>query len=98
MRQKLRSFTIALGALALPCALVAQERPQGAMKERPAPTLPNGATVTATPPTDKENLALNSGFEDANSEGDGPAHWDKTDNLVYHWSRDPDAPDRGRVM
>jgi hypothetical protein len=89
---------VCTGALLLGGVLLAQDRPEGVMKERPAPTLPGGSTVIGVPPADKENLAHNSGFEEATADGDGPAHWDKTDNLVYFWTRDPDAPDRGRVM
>lgn len=91
---------LAAGALLATTAtlMAADARPEGVMKARKAPDLPAGATVAATAPADQGNLAPNTGFEEANEAGDGPRHWDQTDNLVYFWTRDPAAPDRGRVL
>jgi hypothetical protein len=57
------------------------------------------ADITVEPfPADAVNLMPNAGLEEPNADGDGPAHWQKADNLVYHWTTDPQAPDRGKVI
>lgn len=48
-------------------------------------------------PTDG-NLMVNGGFEIAEASGDSPAHWQRTDNLVFHWQHDPSDPQRGKVL
>lgn len=55
--------------------------------------------VDDPPAVDGEaNLIRNGGFEDAADDATHPAHWQQVDNLVYHWTTDPDDADRGRVM
>src|SRR5881409_3232304 len=44
------------------------------------------------------DLMVNGGFEEADEKGEGPRHWQKIDNLVWFWTTDPDAPQRGKVI
>ncbi len=46
----------------------------------------------------QENLLRNGSFDDANATNDAPAHWQAVDNLVWHWTTDPAAPQRGKVL
>lgn len=46
----------------------------------------------------EHDIMINGGFDTPNEAEDGPAHWQKVDNLVYHWREDPDAPERGKVI
>ncbi|MEX0654760.1 MAG: hypothetical protein WD534_07545 [Phycisphaeraceae bacterium] len=47
---------------------------------------------------DRPNLLRNGDFDEPAEDGAHPAHWQQTDNLVFHWTTDPDAPERGKVM
>lgn len=57
--------------------------------------LPAGETYTQVYPDDAVNLLPNGGFDDANAEGDGPAHWQAPDGLVIHWVEEEA---RGKVI
>lgn len=56
------------------------------------------ALVATTQPSPGANLVPNPGFEEPNARGDGPKDWQDIDNLVYHWTTDPAAPQRGKVL
>lgn len=49
-------------------------------------------------PDQLSNLIKNGQFDEPNKTKDGPAHWQAVDNLVYHWTKDPKAPGRGKVL
>ena len=63
-----------------------------------APKPVSKKAVTAKAPPDAENLLKNGDFELPNKTKDGPLWWQPMDNLVYHWTTDPKAPDRGKVL
>lgn len=44
------------------------------------------------------NLMPNGDFNEPSADGTHPAHWQAVDNLVFHWTNDPGAPERGRVI
>lgn len=65
------------------------------------PTSPSGGklVVEDAPPVDSEaNLVPNGCFEKPADDETHPAHWQQVDNLVWHWTTDPAAPDRGKVL
>lgn len=75
--------------LALPSAGFAQR------EKRPPP----GAYAAERQPADNAlNLLPNGDFDTPSEDGTHPAHWQRVDNLVFHYVEAPDAPDRGRVM
>ena len=45
-----------------------------------------------------ENLLPNGDFEEAAEDETHPAHWQEIDNLVFFWTTDPEAPERGKVI
>ncbi len=45
-----------------------------------------------------KNLLPNGDFEKPSRDRTHPARWQQVDNLVFFWSRDAAAPERGRVM
>lgn len=65
------------------------------------PLSPIAAPIVSNPqepePSDG-NLMVNGGFEIAEASADSPAHWQRTDNLVFHWQTDPSTPQRGKVL
>ncbi|HEX4141973.1 MAG TPA: hypothetical protein VHY91_00345 [Pirellulales bacterium] len=64
----------------------------------PPPAAPTGGDITVeSPPPGAVNLIKNGDFETPNAKGDGPAHWQQIDDLVYHWSQAAD-PAHGRVL
>lgn len=56
------------------------------------------AAVPVKPAPGGENLIRNGDFEQPNEAGDAPRFWQVVDNLVYRWTTDPDAPERGKVI
>lgn len=61
-------------------------------------TLKNGDITISEPAADAMNLIHNGGFEKPNKDKAGPRHWQNVDNLVFHWTTDPSAPERGKVI
>ncbi|MBI1367706.1 MAG: hypothetical protein GC162_03540 [Planctomycetes bacterium] len=61
------------------------------------PVSPAGDITVESPPAGAANLIVNGDFEAANEAGDGPAHWQGIDGLVFHWIKDEDAS-HGRVL
>ena len=61
------------------------------------PTSPAGDITVAPPPPDGVNLIANGDFESPNASHDGPAHWQRVDNLVFHWAADGDKS-HGHVL
>jgi len=49
-------------------------------------------------PDAKANLLPNGDFETPAADGTHPVHWQQVDNLVFFWTRDPEAPQRGKVI
>ncbi len=45
-----------------------------------------------------KNLLPNGDFEKASRDRGQPARWQQVDDLVFFWTADPAAPERGRVM
>lgn len=62
------------------------------------PELPPPGAWESAYPEGVVNLLRNPGFEEPNAAGDGPVHWQGIDGLVYHWTVDPSAPQRGKVL
>jgi len=56
------------------------------------------AGVAAQSPGTAQNLILNGDFETPAEDGAHPAHWQEIDNLVFFWTTDPEAPERGKVI
>ena len=72
-------------AICLACLSIARDHRRGG----PATGAPATADITVeSPPPGAVNLIPNGDFETPNAAGDGPAHWQQIDNLVYHWTRD----------
>jgi len=69
-----------------------------AVAQPPEVSLADGDITIGQPPSGATNLILNGGFDAPNEAGTGPAHWQEVDNLVFHWTRDPDAPERGKII
>ncbi|HTU24504.1 MAG TPA: hypothetical protein VMF30_03850 [Pirellulales bacterium] len=91
--RRLLCFRSSIRCLAFSQALVA-----AVAWAAPPVTAPTSDSVTIeSPPAGAVNLLANGDFETPNAAGDGPAHWQPLDNLVFHWVRDSD-PARGRVM
>ena len=84
----LRHRGLPLICVFLTCLCVATTHAD-APKENPAP----GPAAAASP-----NLLPNGDFDQPNDSEDGPAHWQAVDNLVYHWTVDPSASKRGKVL
>ncbi len=78
------------------CCSVASAQDKG-FKPLKIPVSPAGDITVESPPEGAVNLIPNGDFEKANDTGDGPAHWQKPDNLVFHWETDAD-PKRGRYI
>lgn len=72
---------------------VAVARAQPATPEAPV----SDVTVEAFP-DGAVNLMPNADFEAANAAGDGPAHWQPIDSLIYHWTADPTGGRSGKVI
>ncbi len=93
-------------SLALAICLIATAEDQAASKTdaakaAPAAGRPSAGTpekVLDEPPKDGRNLIPNGGLDEPNKTKDGPAHWQSIDNLIWFWSTDPDAPQRGKVL
>lgn len=62
-----------------------------------APQAPSAGVAVQSPGT-AQNLILNGDFEAPAGNGAHPAHWQEIDNLVFFWTADPQAPERGRVI
>jgi len=87
-----RFSIIAIVALAATVAFA------GPSKKPDAPRLPEEKVVDQPPAENAENLIRNGGFEKPAEDGTHPAHWQQVDNLVFFWTTDPQAPDRGKVI
>ena len=61
-------------------------------------TLRDGDITIGQPPADAVNLIRNGGYEEPNDGQTGPRYWQDVDNLVFHWTTDPAAPERGKVI
>lgn len=61
-------------------------------------TLRDGDITIAQPPPGAVNLIRNGGFEEPNDKGTGPRYWQDVERLVHHWTTDPSAPDRGKII
>jgi len=59
---------------------------------------PEAGEVAESPSEAAENLIRNGDFETPAEDGTHPAHWQAVDNLVFFWTSDPEAPDRGKVL
>ncbi len=49
-------------------------------------------------PDPKASLLQNGDFETPFADGTHPAHWQQVDDLVFFWTTDPGAPERGKVI
>jgi len=67
---------------------------------RLAPKAPAGGEAVAEAEGEGagENLLPNGDFETPAEDGTHPAHWQEIDNLIFFWTTDPEAPERGKVM
>jgi hypothetical protein len=91
--------------LALASPLLAEDAspkaaPDGAgkyFKPLVIPTSPAGDITIESPPAGAVNLLRNGDFEEANESGDGPAHWQRIDKLVFYWVKSPD-PKHNHVL
>ena len=66
-------------------------------RPRPAPG-PEKTLAPEEAPDAKTNLLPNGDFETPAADGTHPAHWQQVDNLVFFWTTDPEAPERGKVI
>jgi len=81
-------------ALLVPSALRAGRPPR---TPRPAPEAER-TVAPADAPDAKTNLLPNGDFETPAADGTRPAHWQQVDNLVFFWTEDPAAAERGKVI
>ena len=78
--------------------LIAMAAPASAA-ERRAPKPPAAAErIVASPVNAGTNLIRNGKLDFHDAGAEGPANWQQMDNLVWHWTRDPKAPERGKVL
>jgi len=87
--------TLVAAALAMPPASRAAE--SGPARRPPAPKVEQVVPAGEAPGAEG-NLLPNGGFETPAEDGTHPAHWQAVDHLVFFWTSDPDAPERGKVM
>ncbi|HUU10285.1 MAG TPA: hypothetical protein VM431_07060 [Phycisphaerae bacterium] len=66
-------------------------------KLRPVPTAEKTVPRDEVPDA-KANLIANGDFETPADDGTHPAHWQAVDNLVFFWTTDAQAPERGKVI
>lgn len=85
--------------VAIPALIIAAAIPAAFAQERRSgtPQAPS-AGVAAQSRGDVENLLPNGDFETPADDGAHPAHWQEIDNLVFFWTADPEAPERGKVI
>jgi len=58
----------------------------------------DGDITIGQPAADAVNLIRNGGFEEPNDGQTGPRYWQDVEGLVFHWTTDPEAPGRGKVI
>ena len=85
-----RHFAAALGVLCISSLAFAQP------KDKHEP-LPAGESYQQAPPADATDLMVNSGLENPSETGDGPAFWQRPDNLVWQWVDSDDAA-HGKII
>ncbi len=62
-----------------------------------APTTED-SQIIEKPANESQNLLANGDFETPSSDASQPDCWQPVDNLVFYWTRDPNQPQRGKVI